>query len=361
MNNLVYFRADASEKIGTGHVMRCLVLAEKLLESGMKVEFICRNLEGNLIDLIRSKNISINCLMEVGQNSDGNEEISWSWAEDANLIKRLIGDIKEIDWLIVDHYSFDIRWEQMLRPYTKKLMVIDDLANRKHDCDLLLDQNYYENLDRRYVDLVPSHCKTFLGPSFALLRPEFTEVRNSMRSRDGSIKRILVFFGGTDPSNETLKTLKALEMLDSLGINVDVVVGNANPHKEQIRNIAMRITKCTFHCQVSNIAQLMLAADLAIGGGGTTTWERCIAGLPTVMIVVAANQKEIADSMSLSSAAINLGESQYVTEDNILNAVQNLLLKPKLVHEMGLNAKKIVENRDAQDFAAIVQIILGGK
>src|SRR5690606_26558309 len=132
-------------------------------------------------------------------------------------------------------YSIDIQWELKLRTYVNRIMVIDDLANRRHDCDLLLDQNLYENMEQRYMGLVPETCKLLLGPRYALLRPEFREARKKLRPRDGTVRRILIFFGGTDPTNETLKAIEAVRLLNCSDIEVDVVVGAKNPHRDLIK------------------------------------------------------------------------------------------------------------------------------
>ena len=161
-------------------------------------------------------------------------------------VEGCLKQIGAIDWLIVDHYSLDCQWESALRRYAKHIMVIDDLANRKHDCDLLLDQNCYLDMENRYTDLAPWHCNLLLGPKYALLRKEFVEARKKAKVRDGNVKRILVFMGGSDPANETKKALDALNAVKFSGV-VDVVVGMQNQYKDEIKDICAKNKKLDYN------------------------------------------------------------------------------------------------------------------
>ena len=189
------------------------------------------------------------------------------WQQDATETLAALGETQPA-WLIVDHYALDLRWESILRPRVGKIMVIDDLADRPHDCELLLDQNLYQDMETRYDPLVPATCAKLLGPKYALLRPEFAQARKNLRQRDGQVMRILVFFGGVDPTNETAKAIHALASIADRQFAVDVVVGSGNPHKQQIENLCAEHEGFHYHCQVDNMAELMAAADLAIGAGG---------------------------------------------------------------------------------------------
>ncbi|MFH1884106.1 MAG: UDP-2,4-diacetamido-2,4,6-trideoxy-beta-L-altropyranose hydrolase, partial [Planctomycetota bacterium] len=225
-------RADASGQIGTGHVMRCLTLADELRGRGAEVIFVCREFAGNLCGYIEEKGYIVHRLpVSNDQEHDFESNLkhaSWlgaDWQTDARQVEEVFKDLDtHLDWLVVDHYALDEKWEGYLRPYVKKIMVIDDLADRAHDCDLLMDQNFHENLESRYDGLVPPGCIKLLGPKYAALRPEFREVRKNLRKRDGHVKRIMIFFGGSDPTNETAKTLEAMYMLNRPDVAVDVVV-----------------------------------------------------------------------------------------------------------------------------------------
>ena len=268
----IAFRVDSSTQIGSGHLMRCLTLAEKL-NCQEKIIFISRNLSGNISNLVLKKGFKLILLKneDLDLNLRGYEK--WLTVRQEQDAKETIEAIKNLnlELLIVDSYAIDVKWEKMLRPYVKKIMVIDDLANRKHDCDILLDQNYYQDIEIRYTGLVPEYCKLSLGPQYALLRDEFYEERKHLRVRDGSIRRILVFFGGSDQTNETMKAIQALVAIRRTDISVDVVVGGSNKNKEAVKRFCRQHENMNYYCQVNNMAELIHKADLAIGAGGSTT------------------------------------------------------------------------------------------
>ncbi len=350
----VYFRTDASTHIGSGHVMRCLTLADILKEQRAETSFICRELPGNLCDHIESKGYKVFHLPyeKNGHVPDGNSTPYSRWfgvdgktdAEQTNDILN-VGD--QTDWLIIDHYSIDNRWESKIRSYTSKIMVIDDLANRKHDCDLLLDQNLYEGMECRYDGLVPEDCITLVGPKYALLRREFADARKKMKGRDGTVKRILISFGGSDRTNETAKTLEAIGILNMPNVAVDVVVGSANPHKEEIEELCSTLTSTYYHSQVSNMAELMVNADLAIGAGGSTTWERCSLSLPSIVVAVAENQITIAEAVDKAGAALYLGKNDQVSEADLCLSIKEILEHPERNEKMAHCAGALVEGDGA--------------
>ncbi len=319
----ILIRTDASQQIGSGHVMRCLSLANELRQKA-HVSFICQELPGNMCDYIEQQGYPVH----------------------SNAI--LAAENNLIDWLIVDHYALDAQWETSMRPYVRKIMVIDDMANRKHDCDLLLDQNLYVDMESRYHDLVPQHCKQLLGPKYALLRPEFLVARQTLRTRDGSIKRILIFMGGSDPTNETAKALEAINLLNRPDIAVDVVVGASNPHKEQIKLLCASLLNTTYYCQVSNMAELMIKADLAIGAGGSTNWERCCLGLPSLVITIAENQEELTQTLHEQAYLISLGKKEKVSAETIWQKLHDILNEPELVLSFIERGKQLVDGNGAK-------------
>jgi len=355
MNKNLIIRADASVQIGTGHVMRCLTLADELRRRGTEAVFICREFDGNLCGYVEEKGYVVHRLHVSNvpeQNIEsGLKHAAWLgavWQTDARQVERIIKDLgMPPDWLVMDHYALDERWEGYLRPYVKKIMAIDDLADRPHDCDILLDQNFYENLESRYDGLVPPSCKKLLGPKYALLRPEFREARKNLRKRDGHVKRIMIFFGGTDPSNETAKALEAIRLLNRPGIAVDVVVGNANPYKEQIKQLCSTKYNITYHCQVENMAQLMADADLFIGGGGSTTWERCCLGLPSLIISTAINQNAIAVGCAQAGIGIHINKSKDISPHQIQIETEKMFLNQDALLTMGKKSANMVDGKGA--------------
>jgi UDP-2,4-diacetamido-2,4,6-trideoxy-beta-L-altropyranose hydrolase len=254
--------------------------------------------------------------------------------------------LREADWLVVDNYTLDACWENAMRSHARHLMVVDDLANRPHDCDLLLDQNYYRDLTFRYDGLLPDYARCLLGPEYILLRPEFSEARHNLRQRDGVVRRILVFFGGSDPLNITGKVLQALEYLQPSPLQVDVVVGGANPHREDIRTFCENHTWASYRHQISNMAELIATADLGIGAGGASMWERCALGLPTLTVVFAENQLHAAKDVAETGAILYLGWADSLSIDDYRLAVQNLLDNPTRLRRASEAALDLVKTSD---------------
>ncbi len=201
MNFLI--RADASIKIGTGHVMRCLTLATQIREKGGTIFFASQDSPGNLIDHIRGKGFQTILISPI-------EESESEFWQDADL-KQVLDAASEtgisFEWVIDDHYRIGEKWETGVRKKIPRVMAIDDMADRKHDCDIILDQNLTHNMLHRYDRLVPKRCQKFLGTQFALLREEFRKAATKALPRTGEVKNIFVFFGGSDPTDETQKKL----------------------------------------------------------------------------------------------------------------------------------------------------------
>ncbi len=327
-------RVDASINIGTGHVMRCLTLADELRQKVPDINFICREEPGNLISYIGNRGSKVHQL-------PGEIDIE----TDRRLTKEILSRYEtKPDGLIIDHYDIDISYESPLRGHIKKIMVIDDLANREHDCDLLLDQNYNKN-ENRYNGFVPEDCIQLLGPKYAILRPQFLKARENLRERDGGVTRILVFMGGSDPQNVTSKVLRAIHMLERSDIAVNVVVGNLSPYHDEVKTLASKVSNINCHHNIDNMAALMLSADLCIGAGGTTTWERCCVGLPTITIILAENQKNTSENLDKEGALLNLGWYHNVTENNIKEGIEGLIDNPQKVASMSDKSRRLVDGK----------------
>lgn len=298
----IAIRVDASSQIGTGHFMRCLTLADTLKQRGAQIRFISRHLPEHLRGMLAAKGYEFMLLNSSPSEaiSDGLSHAHWldtSQHADAQDTVQALSD-QIWDWLVVDHYALDARWESVLRQAAKNILVIDDIADRIHDCDVLLDQNFYADMNTRYTGKVPLHCQLLLGPRYALLREEFRQLREQVKPRTGPVKRILIFFGGVDADNYTGRALEVLVNIGISDLHVDVVIGAQHPFREQLK-FACSEHGFFCHVQTKRMAELMAAADLAIGAGGSATWERCCLGLPTLTICVADNQsKQVADAAS---------------------------------------------------------------
>lgn len=354
----VLFRVDASDKIGSGHVMRCLCLAEELKHRGSDIVFFCRQLKGNLIGSIEKRGYKVYRLScatsSVEPTGPYADWLGANWETDASeVITSLQNEGGHVDWLIVDHYALDKRWEEMVR-FGQKTMVIDDLANRKHICNLLLDQNLYESMETRYNKLVPSYCQQLLGAEYALLRDEFGKSRQNAPNRSGNIDRILVFFGGSDLTNETSKTLEAIAMLDRSDVGVDVVIGVNNPYRSEIESLASSMSRASCNFNVTNMAELMLAADIYIGAAGTTLWERCCVGLPSLVVTVTENQVAPIEYLSEKGVLHYIGKCDDVNSSDIKEVLLDAISHPETVRHYSQAGYNLVDGAGAKRCADIM-------
>lgn len=348
MNSVVAIRVDSSEQIGSGHLMRCLTLAERLRKDGGEVHFISRDLAGSLHRLVEEHGFPLHLLPQHEQNPNLTGYAAWLTVPqvvDAEETGEILSRMQPVSRLIVDSYALDAVWEKRLRPLVREIFVIDDLADRPHDCDVLLDQNYYREMRHRYDGLVPPSCKLLLGPSHALLREEFYEAREHLRERDGILRRILVFYGGSDATGETEKAIRALVQLQLSSVAVDVVVGGSNPRRASIESLCAAYDFLHYHCQVSNMAELIAHADLCLGAGGTTTWERCFLGLPAIVTAVAENQIQICEDCAEAGYIRYLGRWDEVTVGDIAATVQRCIM-PQTLREMQRSCRLDVNDCD---------------
>ena len=356
---LVMIRTDASQQIGSGHVFRCLTLAETLRESGVTIEFITRNHLGNLNNQIRNRGIKVNLLPDSIVKSkitlEGYEQwLNVTQEEDAEeTIRSLAG--KKIDWLIIDHYALDYKWEDKLRPYTKKIMVIDDLANRSHDCDLLLDQNYIHD-KYRYNQLTAPDTIKLLGPKYALLRKDFVGNLEKQPNHYHEINRVFLFFGGADPDDLTSTALQVLSQPKLKHLLVDVVIGSSNPHQAKLQNQIKKHSNVKLHIQVDNIAELMTKADIALGAGGSTTWERMAIGLPSIVVTIAENQIAFTKALDKEGYLKWLGNADQIDENTIYNALIDAIENPHQLLELSHKGKQLVDGRGVQRVSQLLTV-----
>lgn len=318
----IVFRTDASLLIGTGHVMRCLTLADTLAAQGAECHFICREHSGSLIEYIRGKGYYVHTLayvppqlpIDVPFAEPQLAHSAWlgsTQGQDAIECAGFLSDLQP-DWLIVDHYALDVQWETALQPYYRKLMVIDDLADRVHVCHLLLDQNLGCK-EQDYAGLVPDYCQILVTPQFALLRPEFAELREYSLNRRANpqLKHLLITMGGVDQPNATGQVLEAMKSCPlPADCRITVVMGATAPWLVQVQAQAALMPWSTeVLVNIHDMAQRMADSDFAFGAAGSTSWERCCLGVPTMMVVLAENQLAIGEALDRSGAAILIGRS----------------------------------------------------
>jgi UDP-2,4-diacetamido-2,4,6-trideoxy-beta-L-altropyranose hydrolase len=357
----VVFRTDASTDIGTGHVMRCLTLARALAEQAVRCAFICRPHEGHLIDFIREQGFAVHVLPLEPFNSvavDGTAHAHWlgaSQAQDAQACESLLMALQP-DWLVVDHYGLDRHWEQTLRKHTRRIMVIDDLADRQHDCDLLLDQNLgRQALD--YEGLIDSKTQILIGPVHALLRPEFADWReHSLRIRvQPQLKNLLITMGGVDQVNATGQVLSALSSCElPADLHITAVMGAAAPWLAQVQAQAAAMPRKTqVLAGVNNMAQLMAESDVCIGAAGGSAWERCAMGLPTLVLILAANQQSGAMALQAYGAAWVAADAQQLMAQ--MTALFNKETQTSALQKMSQAATKLATGNGASQ---VVELLL---
>ena len=333
---IIFIRVDSSTKIGYGHLIRCLALADTLKKS-FKINFICTNLNGNLISQICKKNFEVFRFNTKSQRINVKKD-----AEKTISIIKKHRNKKSL--LILDSYILSQEWENRVRPYVKRLIVIDDLMDRKHSCDLIIDQNLHTQMNSLYINSVPKNCVKLLGPDYAILRNQFIAQRKYAKIRSLPLKNILVSFGGSDNENHTLHALTSLKKLNS-DVNVNVVIGTANMNKKTIKNFCKKNLNFNYFEQVENMAKLMKIADLCIGSSGTTTWERCCLGLPAIVVVASNDQKDIANAVSNNKCIINLGKIKKSDKVNYIHLIKNL--KNSDLQNMSKNCMKLVDGKGA--------------
>ena len=308
MNVLV--RVDGSKALGGGHVMRQLALAGALRDSGAQVRFACRAADGMASRAIAAQGFAVQLL------APGLEDVEATRQAAAGAV----------DWLVVDQYELGAAWERDARGFARRILVVDDLADRAHDADLLVDQNYYAGLERRYAGLVPETCERLLGPAYALLRPQFAAARAQV-NRDRPVRRILVSFGATDPLSQTSVALEGLRRLKAKDLEIDV------PDRSD------------------RMAQLMAAADLAIGSGGVSTNERLCLGLPAAVVATHPFQETSARDVAAIGAHRYLGPAAALDADGYARVVSELMSQPAALRRMTEEGMRRVDGLGAQRVA----------
>lgn len=355
----VAFRVDASLQIGSGHVMRCLTLAEALRLRGADCHFICRMHPGHLAEMIADRQFPLHALPAgvPGFAPSASEaallpaHASWlgrSWNEDAEETLAILDSLRP-DWLVVDHYALDARWHESLCAQYRHLLVIDDLADRPHLCDVLMDQTFARD-PAVYRPLVPPACRILCGSRYALLRPQFPALRaDSLRRRQSSrLKRLLITMGGVDKDNVTGKVLGCL-MRSALppDCEIAVVMGITAPWLDDVRKAALGLPWPTrVLVNVQNMAAVMSSADLCIGAAGSTAWERCTLGLPTIMVTTADNQRDIARALQEHDAALCIGRhesSRFCSR--LLDGISRLVDEPGLLARMSRAAASVTQGQ----------------
>jgi UDP-2,4-diacetamido-2,4,6-trideoxy-beta-L-altropyranose hydrolase len=304
---------------------------------GNRCVFLCRPAPGDLIDEIELRGHGVMRLLP-GTGQPANFE-----PDDAQACRAALSG-RAVDWLIVDHYGLGIEWERAVAHCSRHLLAIDDIG-RKHECSLLLDQNFPNPIHDLYRRTMPDE-KLLFGPRYALLRADFAASRAAaLRRRVGRLAGILVSMGGSDPTNSTTKALAGLASAWQEGWRADVVIGAANPHRASIESACSRLPAATLHVQTSKMAQLMTEADCAIGAGGSTTWERCCLGLPSIVAILSEDQVCIATAVAQAGAQSLVGRDDEIVAADYSREIS--ALSSVRLMEMSASAAEICDGLGA--------------
>lgn len=347
------FRVDAGPELGIGNLMRCITLAERLREASHEVIFVGRHSGDAAMKALHHSAYRGIALPESTPRPASLPYPEWrhpAQETEADDTLYAIRDLGHFDWLVVDAYALDAAWERRMRRAAHSIMVIDDLANRAHDCDVLLDQNFFLEPRRRYDGLVSNACRTLLGPHYALLRPEFAAEHAALKERSGVVGRVLVSFGGHDAFGLTRKALAAIEQADLARLQVDVVTDPGNPDFDAIERQCRTRGGWRLHAS-PDMARLMAQADLAIGAGGTMNWERGYLRLPCVLISIAENQERIASDLARHGACVYVGRAAEVSQTRLADVLRGLSAVPNLLRALGERAGAMVDGKGAQRVA----------
>ena len=341
------FRVDSSYEIGTGHVMRCLNLARVLLNCGVKVLFICRNLKGNLINIIKNEFQVLVIEDYHTENNKNNDKKSIhnfyinQNLDSLNTIKLIESlNIENFCYLIIDHYSLDREWEKVLQKKYKneenklfKILVVDDLFNREHICDFILDQNIITQ-NNPYLNLINQNTKCILGPYFALLSSEYSLKKKTIVKRN-TIKTILVFFGGIDKNNLTMKVINILLNNRFKDKIINIVIGKNNRELQNIKKITESRKNFNLFIQIDSLANLLSKSDLVIGGGGVNSWERECMEVPTILISLSENQVNLAKSITDLGKVKYLGHYDQLEDGVLSQSIENEINQKSLRNKKG--------------------------
>lgn len=352
MNILI--RADASLRIGSGHVMRCLTLARQLQLRGAQITFACRELAGNLNQHIIQAGFALLSLPDLpgGEPASMSAETLIDQREDWLAVMAAAGVAAEWDWVVVDHYGLDAGWEQLALVHCRQLLALDDLANRPHVAQLLLDSGFYPDPAQRYGGLLAPATHLLAGPKYALLRPEFAERRLQCVRRQADVSRLLVSFGGVDRFGATAAVLTALTHRDMTGLQLDCVVNSGFAGLDEIERLAAEHAWLRLHYGTSDMAGLMAAADIFIGAGGGTSWERCCLGMPAIVLTLAANQQPGASSLAEAGVQLYLGRFEDFQPEQLLDALNLLQHNRYLRQSLSLQASRLLDGRGSERVAA---------
>lgn len=339
----VAFRVDSGTAIGAGHLVRCLTLADELRDRGADVHFVTRKHPGHFAELARERQFRVSELPgAVGPTPDPATWIGTSQEADAADTLHATDGAHPLDWTIVDHYALDATWHRAIRPATRRILAVDDLADRTLAVDAVLDHNY-DATHRDYRAVAPA-ARLLLGSRYCLLPRAIRTMRSTVQgpTRPRSEATIVVSLGGSDPSNATTDVLTMLHDVLASVHHVDVVIGRAHPAIAAAAEGCQLLANATLHIQTDLMGSLLARADVAIGAGGTSTWERLHLGVPSIVLPLAANQVATIQALAEAGLVLTPGTNWRVS-DRLVTQLTRLL------DDAGERALLAERGRDAID------------
>jgi UDP-2,4-diacetamido-2,4,6-trideoxy-beta-L-altropyranose hydrolase len=368
---LIVIRVDASVTIGSGHVVRCRTLARELRRRGAEVKFVCRRQLGDMIEVLAEEFDVLELPhqpLASTESPEGNKlrggdlYAAWLGCSQRDDAKDTLDNLDRFgvecpSWVIVDHYGLGAEWETEIREKLSgnkgiKLLAIDDLANRRHQVDYLVDQNIVSSAkESRYAELVPDNCPLLLGPKYALLSKEYSILHNITPNRN-HLRRVLVYFGGSDSHKLNERALKALMTSELSEIAIDIVIGIQTKEYQAVEELAKKGKNITLHTSLPSLAGLIVRADLAVGASGSTTWERSCLGLPSLVIAIADNQCDIAQALHDIGAIQYLGNAEKI-------GVEDLRAKLLTAKEGFATVSQVNRLTDGWGAARIAAVVMG--
>jgi UDP-2,4-diacetamido-2,4,6-trideoxy-beta-L-altropyranose hydrolase len=321
-------RADASVAGGTGHVMRCLALAQACKARGWEVQFVLAQSTPNLDKRLLEAGLLISRAdFAPGSRADASGTVELAHSAGAS-------------WIVADGYGFNAAWQREIKAGNLRLLLLDDYGHADHySADLVLNQNLHAS-ERAYANR-ESYTRLLLGPRFVLLRDEFVKHGKLERKIANCARKILVTLGGSDPDNVSRDVLEILVAITE--IEIIVVAGGSNPHLETLRRLISEMPAVTLVIDALDMPDLMEWADLAIAAGGTTSWELAFTGLPSLVITLADNQEAISAALDRAGLAIRLGKWETNAKARLVEVFSLLLSDVRRREEMSRTGRELVD------------------
>ncbi len=321
------FRVDSSINIGSGHVSRCINYALYLKKLGNNVSFVCRELNGNIIHKIKLNKIKVH-ILNLRQNNklkkkrNYNKFLGDTLKNDLEDTISVIKRFDKVDLLIIDHYWINYSWQKLIKNYVNKILVIEDLYNRKHYCDFLLNYNNFSNAKKIYSKLNNKNTRLLLGPKYLLLPKDYYSNYNRI---DLNKIKIFIFFGHSDNNNLTIKVLRYLINIKNFNFFYNIAIGEESRKLKLIKKLFGKSKNYKIFVQTKNIKKVLLNSHLAVGSGGFNSFERIRLCVPSIVISNAANQNWVCKFLSNKKLIEYLGNEKSINKSVFENKIKELI------------------------------------